>query len=163
MAIVVMLAVAIAGAAGGVVLDRTVLLKNATPAPVRDTIVRSDRLGRTPNPDMRRRFSERMAKDLSLTPEQSAQIDVIMKRQFDEMRKASELVRPTIDSLSRTAQAAMDSLLTPEQRIKVKDMRQRGRERGGRGGRDGDRDGGRGEGRSGGTGHDSTSRPPEPR
>lgn len=149
-AVAVMVAVALAGGAAGVVLDRTVLIPQSTPKVARDTTPNTDRLGRTPNPDMRRRFSERMAKDLNLTPEQSAQIDVIMKHQFDEMRKASELVRPTIDSLSRYAQAAMDSLLTPEQRAKVKEMRQRGRERGGR-------DGGRG-GRGGRDGHDGAGR-----
>lgn len=155
-AIVVMVAVALAGGAAGIVFDRTVLIPKSAPKVVRDSTRGPDRLGRTPNPDMRRRFSERMAKDLNLTPEQSVQIDAIMKRQFDEMRRASERVRPTIDSLSRSAQAAMDSLLTPEQRIKVKEMRQRGRERGGRSGR-----GGRGNGdMHNGGGRDSMSRPP---
>lgn len=130
----VLLAVAVAGGAAGVALDRLVLLPRATP-PVAPPSASQDRLGRTPNPEMRRRFSERMAKDLGLTPEQSVQVDSIMKRQFEAMRKASDVVRPTIDSLSRTAQAALDSVLTPTQREKVREMRQRGRERGRDGGR----------------------------
>lgn len=151
-AVAVLLAVGIAGVAGGVVLDRTVLMPKTPVAAVRGgPNTPSDRIGRSPNPDMRRRFSERMAKDLGLTPEQSVKVDAIMKHQFDEMRKASELVRPRIDSLSRAAQLAMDSVLTPEQREKVKELRARGRD----GGREGGRDGGRG-GRGRDTGRQSS-------
>ena len=131
-AVGVLLAVAVAGGAGGVLLDRTLL------APKDHTFTRppmgggdnAGRRGGPPSADGRRRFSDRLAKELGLTPEQQVKVDTIMTRQFQGMRKASATIQPTIDSLVRAAQASMDSVLTPEQRIKVQEMRKRPRTRG---------------------------------
>jgi hypothetical protein len=129
LAAAVLLAVAVAGAAAGVVIDRAVLMPRG-PRRGGSSFMRD----RAPSPDMRRRFSERMAKDLDLTPAQQVRIDTIMTRQFEGVARASALVRPTIDSLTRTAQAAMDSVLTPAQREKVATMRQHWHGPAGRGG-----------------------------
>ena len=149
----VLLAVAIAGGAAGAVFDRAVLVPRNTP-PRRSGppsgFMRGDRGG--VSPDSRRRFSDRMARDLNLTPDQQAKVDTIMRRQFEGMSRASEKVRPVIDSLTRAAQASMDSILTPEQRTKVTEMRTRG----GASGRGGPSGSGRG-GRSG-PWHDSSGR-----
>lgn len=137
----VMLAVALAGGAAGVVFDRAVLVPRNAPARrggPPSGFVRGDR--GAPSADARKRFSDRMALELSLTPEQQVKVDTIMTRQFAGMEQAREKVRPVIDSLTRAAQASMDSVLTPEQRTKVAEMRSRPQGRGGPGGRGG-RDG----------------------
>ena len=123
----VLLAVAVAGVAAGVVFDRAVLLPRGGPRRGGPSSFMRDR---GPSPEMRHRFSERMAKELDLTPAQQVKIDTIMTRQFEGMSRASAVVRPTIDSLTRAAQASMDSVLTPEQRVKVAEMRTRNRSQG---------------------------------
>jgi Spy/CpxP family protein refolding chaperone len=128
MAVGVLLAVAVAGAAGGVLLDRTLLAP--PPRPGRPSMGDMGRRSGSPSSEMRKRFSDRIAKELGLTPEQQVKVDSIMTRQFEGMRKASATVQPTIDSLVRAAQASMDSVLTPEQRTKVQEMRRRPRTRG---------------------------------
>lgn len=123
----VLLAVALAGAATGVVFDRAVLLpRDGYHRGGPSTFMRD----RGPSPQMRHRFSERMAKELDLTPAQQVKIDTIMTRQFEGISRASAVVRPTIDSLTRAAQASMDSVLTAEQRVKVAEMRTRSRSQG---------------------------------
>lgn len=137
MAVLVLLAVAVAGGAGGVLIDRTLLAPK--PQARGDGPPRGDMRGGRgggPSPEARRRFSDRMAKELGLTPEQQVQVDSIMTRQFRGMEAASATIRPRIDSLVKAAQASMDSVLSPEQREKVKAMRRD--RRGGRGGRGGD-------------------------
>jgi Spy/CpxP family protein refolding chaperone len=74
---------------------------------------------------MRRRFSEQMAKDLALTPTQQVRVDSVLTRQMDAIRRATEAVRPTTDSITREAQAAIDSILSPEQRAKIRSFRGR--------------------------------------
>ena len=74
-----------------------------------------------------------MAQDLGLTPDQAVRVDSIMAKQSRGIRKVTDAAQPAIDSLTREAQQAMDSILTAEQRIKVKALRERGRGRGERG------------------------------
>ena len=64
-----------------------------------------------------------MAKELGLSPEQQVRMDTIMTRQMEGIQRASASIQPTVDSLVRDAQRAMDSVLTPAQREKVKTMR----------------------------------------
>lgn len=130
MATLVLIAVLIAGGAAGVVVDRMFLLRRGPRFGGRPPSGEMRGRGGPPSPEMRRRFSERIAKELGLTPEQQVKVDTIMTRQFEGMRRASATVQPTIDSLVRAAQASMDSVLTPEQREKVKQMRGRQRSRG---------------------------------
>jgi Spy/CpxP family protein refolding chaperone len=130
LAMAVLLAVAIAGATGGVLLDRMVFMPRG-PRMGRSSFSASAMRGRMPSPESRRRFSDRMAKELGLTPTQQARVDTIMTRQFEGMQRASASVRPTIDSLVQAAQRSMDSVLTPEQRTKVQSMRRAPRQRGG--------------------------------
>ena len=82
---------------------------------------------------MRRRFSDQMTKDLDLTPSQQVRVDSVLTRQMEAIRRATDAVRPTTDSITREAQKAMDAILTPSQRAKVKVFRERtGSPRGGR-------------------------------
>ncbi len=135
-AVLVLVAVATASAIGGVAWDRYVLHKN-TPERGRGFGYgqgpgqgRQGSGGRSGSPDGRRRFSDMMAKELGLTPEQQVRVDSIMSKQRRGIRKVTDAAQPSIDSLTREAQQAMDSILSPDQRIKVKEIRGRSRGRG---------------------------------
>ena len=143
MASAVLVAVLIAGGAAGVLIDRMFLLRPGGRYGNRPPMGDMGRRGGPPSGEGRRRFSDRIAKELGLTPEQQVKVDTIMTRQFEGMRKASASVQPRIDSLVLAAQASMDSVLTPEQREKVKLLRQQMRQRSRQPGREGGpRDGG---------------------
>lgn len=119
------------GLAGGVVLDRYVLL------PRRMEAFRQQR-GSRPSPDaMRRRFSERMARDLGLSEAQRTRMDSIYARQFAVMDSLGRTMRPVYDSLWKVSRAEVDSLLDPAQRAKLAELRKQRRGRGGSGGNGG--------------------------
>ncbi|MBL0170498.1 MAG: hypothetical protein IPP90_07140 [Gemmatimonadaceae bacterium] len=135
MGVMVLVAVAAASVIGGVALDRGVLLPrmfDGRPGfpggPTfggRPGFRGGPPRGREPSPEMRRRFSAQMAKDLDLTPKQQVQVDSVLTRQMEAIRRATDALRPTTDSITREAQSAMDSILNPTQRAKVKVVRER--------------------------------------
>src|SRR6476620_851245 len=97
----------IAGVAVGVTGDRA-LSSN-----------RHDRHGSKPSTD-------RMAKELDLTPAQSTQFDSIMSRRRTQMREVFKPLRPQLDSLQKIGKVISDStheqlkrILTPEQGRKL--------------------------------------------
>lgn len=119
-AVVVLLMVAAGGILAGIAMDRLVLLPRLQP-PSPPFFPGPE----GPSVEARRRVSDRVARELDLTPEQQTRVDVIMDRQFAGMAKASSAVRPVIDSTMRATQAALDSVFTPEQQAKVRAMRER--------------------------------------
>jgi hypothetical protein len=142
----VLLAFLVGGLAGGVVLDRYLLLPRAT---VGEAARRDDRMrdsgtrnggsrggGRDggSRSDMRRRFSERMTKELGLSPSQREQMDTIFAHQFAAMDSVTRLMRPSIDSIVKRAQQSVDSVLSAEQRTKLVELRKQRAARGDRGG-----------------------------
>jgi Spy/CpxP family protein refolding chaperone len=129
MALLVLVAVAIGGLAGGVLLDRAVLLHKPVYRSGPPGGGRGRERGGGPG-DMRRRMSERMARELSLTPTQQVQADSILAHQFKAMDMVSAETRPRIDSIMKQAQRSLDSVLTPEQRVKLDSLRARSRSRG---------------------------------
>ncbi len=138
-AVLVLVAVAVASAIGGVAWDRYVLMANASSrgrgpgfgqggqGPGQG---RQGPSGRPGSSNGRRRFSERMAQELGLTPAQQVRVDSIMSKQMRGIRRVTDAAQPSIDSLTREAQQAMDSILSPAQQVKVKELRGRGRGRG---------------------------------
>ena len=134
--------VAIAGAGflSGVALDRSVLARGphgwrggpgrmGGMPPFGDAP--GDRGGdRSEAADARRKeMRDRLAKDLGLSPAQRVAVDSVMTQQAAKFRVARERVRPTMDSLVAETQQQMDNILTPEQREKMKAMRERMRSR----------------------------------
>lgn len=91
---------------------------------------------------MRARIVKRIADDLTLTPSQATAIDAIFARRELQLDSLRARVGPQLDSLRDQMRAAMDSVLTPEQRVKFAETRRRmdSRRRDGDG-RDRDRDG----------------------
>lgn len=80
-----------------------------------------------PSAEQREMMRTRLARELSLSPEQSARIDTIMTRQFKAMEEITGPIRPRMDSLFASTRAAIDSVLTPDQREKrAKLSRERG-------------------------------------
>ena len=68
---------------------------------------------------------ERFARELDLTPEQAQRVDSIMSQQMSDFRRLRESMQPHFDSVLATAQARLDSVLTPAQRDKLQTLRDR--------------------------------------
>ena len=100
---------------------------------------------------MRARIIARITDDLSLTPAQATAIDAIFVRRELQLDSLRARVGPQLDTLRNHMRASMDSVLTPEQRVKWAAARKRMDARRG-GGEQRDRDGG------GNRGPDSTRR-----
>jgi len=75
-------------------------------------------------PGDRRRFSEQIANDLGLSPDQKQRIDASIERRFAAMQAVGAQVRPQLDSLMRAGQAEIDAILTDSQRARVRKMRE---------------------------------------
>ena len=70
---------------------------------------------------MRARFAE----ELELSPQQAARVDSIMAQQGEELRRLRQAMQPRFDSALARAQSRLDSVLTPAQRTKLRDLRAR--------------------------------------
>jgi Spy/CpxP family protein refolding chaperone len=68
---------------------------------------------------------DRFARELGLTPEQARRVDSIMSQQMSDFRRLRESMQPQFDSVIATAQARLDSVLTPAQREQLKMLRAR--------------------------------------
>ena len=127
----VLFTIAIASIAGGVLLDRYVLLprifhmgppgRGGGPAGMM-----GDRGGRRGPERGRQAFHDRLADDLGLTSTQRVQMDSLMDAQERELRAAHESVQPRIDSIVSDTRAKLDALLSAEQRQKLDSLRARG-------------------------------------
>jgi hypothetical protein len=169
MAVAVMFAVAGAGVVGGISIDRWMIKEGVVqvrgPRDSRggpgDRSRRGGGGGRPPGPPgmdrggpfggpgERQRFTDFLTRELDLTTEQRVRVDSIVGRQVTEIHAIWEQMRPRMDSVVGGARGEIERVLTPEQRTKFAELRERRRgPRGeGRGGGDdrGDRDrGGRG-------------------
>lgn len=143
----VLLTIAVAGIAAGVVLDRYVILPRRFDSDhgVVDGGGARRRGGGMRNGERERRggrqeFHDRLARLLDLTPEQRVQLDTVMARQARDLREAHAAAQPRVDSIVRRTRRQLDSLFTPAQREKLRALRdsggwfgaQPGRRRGGR-------------------------------
>lgn len=81
-----------------------------------------------PSDSVRRRMRDRFATEFGLDSSQRTQIDALMARQEPKFRALRERIAPSMDSLTRETQGEMDRILTPAQREKMKDARERMRE-----------------------------------
>jgi Spy/CpxP family protein refolding chaperone len=68
---------------------------------------------------------ERLARELDLTPDQQRRVDSIMGQQTRDFRRIREEMQPRFDSLLQHAQAGLDSVLTPDQRARLRSLRAR--------------------------------------
>lgn len=117
-AALVLIIVAFVGVAGGVALDRGVLLHR-----------RHAGFGGRGSRELGanggvRRMRDQLADTLGLSATQRQRFDSLMDRQLAEFRAVREKVQPQMDSIFEATRRAVDSLLTPEQRQKLERMRQ---------------------------------------
>lgn len=118
----------VAGLVGGAAFDRYVLL------PKRVEAFRQQRNARPSPAEMQQRFLDRMTKDLGLSNAQRTGMAAIYTRQGAAMDSLQRLMRPVYDSVYKAGRAEVDSLLSPEQRTKLAELRKQRRGRGGPGG-----------------------------
>ena len=91
---------------------------------------RANGWGRGGPPDsVRRRMRDRFAEEFGLSAAQRMQVDSLMTRQEPKFRALREKFAPAMDSVASETQAEMDKILTPEQRTKMKEARERMRDR----------------------------------
>jgi hypothetical protein len=133
LAIVVLLTIGLAGMAGGVALDRYVILPRRfgvrPPAEPRGVLFA---------PRGRQAFQERLTQYLDLSAEQRTQFDSLMNREERELHAARAIAQPRIDSIVSETRREVDAILSPAQREKLHKLREDGLAPGGRdfGGRD---------------------------
>jgi Spy/CpxP family protein refolding chaperone len=118
-AVVLALCVSV-GIIGGVVLDRLLLIPNhigrrATPA----------RGPRALWPASQAASRDRLASELALTDSQRVKLDTVLSRQTARFRAAREVIQPQIDSIFQQTRAQIDSILTPQQRDQLRNIRDR--------------------------------------
>ena len=89
---------------------------------------------RRTEPHTREAMSARIARELSLTPEQHKSLDSLMERRREQIREVYRPIRPQLDSLDKIGRGISDSthaqvrrILTPEQQVKWDAMRDRAR------------------------------------
>lgn len=108
-----------AGVISGVMAQRLIASRtqltspNAKPNPTR---------AHMPWANQRMDFVQRLTRDLALTPEQAAQIDQIMKESQQRMRDLWEPVAPKAQEEMDRSRAAVDAVLTEEQRARMEEL-----------------------------------------
>lgn len=135
MALLTVLAVLGVGVAIGVAVDRSLLRRQTDLSRQRRGGGGSPfgMIGESPDTAaqnrMRGRIVKRLTSQLTLTPAQAQQVDAIFatrERQLDSLRAH---VGPRLDSLRDGMRLAIDSVLTPAQRVKATEMRAKWQER----------------------------------
>jgi Spy/CpxP family protein refolding chaperone len=131
------------GLLAGVVLDRLVLLPRGAIAAESPAPETTDRRG--PGEPVRRgppppddRYLEFLSRELSLSAEQRAQVEEILQAQQERVLEITSQTRPQMRAVAQETRAAIDEVLTLEQRERVAELRARRdrmREAGGEGSR----------------------------
>jgi Spy/CpxP family protein refolding chaperone len=110
MAIVVLVVVGGAGIAAGVALDRVMMTRQ------------SPWLSAPASAQIGQRVSSRFARELSLAPEQRVRIDSILVRQMTAADALRQEYQPRVRAIMAETRAAVDSVLTPAQRDRLRAM-----------------------------------------
>lgn len=100
----------------------------------------SEDQGPPPFRDPRSDMLQRLQRDLELTPEQSARIDVILQEGRKRTRQLWEQVSPQMREETRLVRESIQAELTPEQRVQYDEILKRRRSWGSRSEGDGPRD-----------------------
>jgi Spy/CpxP family protein refolding chaperone len=117
-AVVLALCVSV-GTIAGVVLDRVLLIPNhiGRRAPPRGP--------RALWPASQAASRDRLATELALTDSQRVKLDTVLSRQTARFRAAREVIQPRVDSIFQQTRAQIDSMLTPQQRDQLRNIRDR--------------------------------------
>jgi len=125
-AAIVLLAVFALGAAAGVLADRRLARDRGDR--------REGRGGRLPSwvnrPESEhRKYWSRLHDQLGLTPDQRVAVDTLLARRARQLDAARHRMEPEMLLIMQTTRAQIDSILTPEQRQKLEEIRKERRER----------------------------------
>jgi Spy/CpxP family protein refolding chaperone len=117
LAVIVMLAILLAGIAAGVAMDRMLLDSAPRTAVFPDTGFHplSSAL-RSPTPEERRRLRAELSRQLALTPSQDSAFEAIMMQRAGEFSALREEIRPRVERLVSDVRSDMEQVLTPAQR-----------------------------------------------
>ena len=125
-AALVLLAVFVLGAAAGVLADRKLSHRDGGRRPERE--------GRVPSwlnrPESEhRQYWSRIHDRLGLTSDQRAAVDTLLSRRARQLEAARHQMEPEMLRIMQETRAQIDSVLTPEQRQKLEEIRKERRER----------------------------------
>ena len=135
MAVLTVVAMLAIGVVAGIALDRRVLPRRADynrggrgggGGPFGMIAENMDTASRN---RMRARIVKRFTDDLALTPAQAVAIDGIFARRELQLDSLRARLGPQLDTLRSQMRVAIDSVLTPEQRVKSAEQRKRYDER----------------------------------
>jgi Spy/CpxP family protein refolding chaperone len=70
------------------------------------------------------RYVDRLARTLELTADQRAAIDSILRNQQERVQALAREVRPRFQAIARETRAGIDGVLTPEQRARLRSLRE---------------------------------------
>jgi hypothetical protein len=121
-AAVVLALVAIGGILSGVALDRIVLRPHGGPRPPMEMMRFPSR---TPSTEERRRLGDELARELGLSAAQRVRVDSVMDQQMGKFQALRQEVRPRMRAIVAETRSALDSVLTPAQRTRLRELRPR--------------------------------------
>lgn len=126
LAVVVMVAIMLAGIVAGVAIDRMLLTSPARTTVFPDTGFHplSSAL-RSPTPEERRRIRADLSRQLALTPSQDSAFEAIMMQRAGEFSALREEIRPRVERLVSDVRSDMEQVLTPTQRERFRRLQQR--------------------------------------
>lgn len=111
-----------AGVVTGSLLVRT-RVAPAAPQPAAQTMgAPATMISSTPTAPGRQMFVQRVRHELSLTPEQSSQVDEIMRDSHKRMTKIYEPITPQAREETRRVRQEIQAILTPEQKKKFNEV-----------------------------------------
>ena len=116
-AVVLALCVSV-GTIAGIVLDRVLLIPHHIGR-------RPARAPRSLWPANQEASRDRLARELALSDPQRVQFDTILARQTARFRATREQIQPQMDSIFAQTRVEIDSMLTPAQRDRLRDIRDR--------------------------------------
>jgi len=116
-AVVLALCVSV-GTIAGVVLDRVLLIPHHIGR-------RPPRAPRPLWPANQEASRDRLARELALSDSQRVQLDTVLSRQTARYRAAREQIQPQMDSIFAQTRVQIDSILSPAQRDRLREIRDR--------------------------------------
>jgi hypothetical protein len=116
-AVVLALCVSV-GTIAGVVLDRVLLIPHHIGR-------RPARAPRALWPANQEASRDRLARELALSDSQRVHLDTVLSRQTARFRATREQIQPQMDSIFAQTRVQIDSILSPTQRDRLRDIRDR--------------------------------------
>jgi hypothetical protein len=123
LAVLVLAVVGGGGIATGVAIDRMMITRDFGG---RSQFHAAQWMMQQSSAEARQRVSDRFAHNLDLTPDQRVRIDSIIARQMGAADALRQEYMPRVRAIMMQTRAAVDSILTPAQRDRLKSMSRRG-------------------------------------